>query len=192
MRGTNEQLPQNLSEHDKTLLERLIKECDPNDVLMSSFANLAQISEGEKSILSAIHRRCNAESENMKGVTLHQLKRLVVKTISGRAVESNLPNVLSDSRGSQPILKAEACEERGVDGVNYEIVNLTSEQIEAYDLTHEVTAEELYSDIENAYFTDGLEQFQKKQVVVSSAPLKSVTLPIQVRYLGLSYNWHFY
>ena len=107
MRGTNEQLPQNLSEHD------------------------------------------------------------------GQAVESNLSNVLSDS-----IQKVEACEERGVGG--YEIVNLTSEQIEAYDLTHEVTAEELYRDIENACFTDGLEQFEKKQVVVSSAPLKSVTLPIQV------------
>ena len=180
MRRTNEQWSQNLSENDRTLLERLIKQCDPNDVLMSSFTNLAQISDGEKSILSTIHKLFKAEAEDVKDVTLHQLKRLVAKIISGRAMESNLPT-------SQPILKAETCEEGEVENLNYEIVNLTPEQIEGYDLTHhEVTVEELYSDIENANLIYGLQQDQK-EVVVSSEPLQSVTLPVEVRTHNLVY-----
>ena len=77
----------------------------------------------------------------------------------------------SDSSVSQPIQRTEACGEEGVEGVvSYEIVDLSAEEIESYDLTHEVLAGELYSDIENACLADGLEQAQEKQV----------TLPIQV------------
>ena len=179
MNKMQELSPKNLTEHDRTLLERLIKQCDPSDILLSSFTNLAQISDGESSILSAIHRNFNAESETMKDFTLHQLKRLVARTISSRAVEGNHPIVPSDSSVSQPIQRTEEAYEEGVDSVNFEIVNLTSEQIEAYDLTHEVTAEEIFGEIETPFSIDCDEQ-SEKQVVVSSAPLQSVSLPIQV------------
>ena len=86
---------------DMTLLLRIIKEFDPGDILMSSFCNFTTISEEATFILEEIHRRFDFEES--KNITKEQFMRLVIKSLSWRAMESYPPNVPSDSRDNQEI-----------------------------------------------------------------------------------------
>ena len=193
-------------EQDMTLLDRLIKEFDPGDVLMSSpsdFRNLANLSPQERSILYTIHKRFEVE---YKSIYPKQFMRLIVKALSRRAMESNNLNVPSDSgveqdtppfEVAQPIQIIVGYEGGRVDGVTYETENQNPDEIQdaaAYDCSKYsgvnlipkelevvtgVTAEELLNGADNAYCTDGIEQAQGNHYV-SSAPMIVTSPPIQV------------
>ena len=122
---------------DMTLLLRIIKEFDPGDILMSSFSNFTTISEEATFILNEIHKRFDAESKN---VDRNQFMRLVIKSLSWRAMASNLPNALSDSGVNQetpPFEITQPIQEKnvgyeggGVDGVTYETANQCPDEIQ--------------------------------------------------------------
>ena len=131
---------QNSFAQDMTLLVRLIKEFDPGDVLMSYssvLSNLTKISEEATFILEEIHKRFDFEES--KNITKEQFMRLVIKSLSWRAMESYPPNVPSDSRDNQetppfevtqPIQVIGGYEGGGIDGVTYETENQCPDEIQ--------------------------------------------------------------
>ena len=164
-------LAKTFSKHDKNLVERLLKECDPDDILASfRTANLRQSTEKEELILSTIHKSFYAKSER-KDATLADIVHLVVEALSKRSEAVDLTTA-----SSEPVQRLEPADqaeiERPFASMDYEIVTLSPEQIEGINISRLVTAE---GDDIGPYY-DGHGQAQR-------ADCRQVALPVQVSFI---------
>ena len=166
--GLNGGLAKHFSKHDKNLVKRLLKECDPNDILASfRGASFGQSTKKEELILGTIHKSFLKESER-KDATLTDMVRLIANVLSERSVDlstaptgdltnapsgdltSTAPSGDLNKSPSEPVQKHDQAEmelplkteiEEPVATKDYEIVTLSPEQIEGCHITRLVTAD---------------------------------------------------